>query len=281
VAAAEAGVHVLCEKPLGVTTADCEAMVAAARAAKVRLMTAYRLHFERGNLRALEVARSGKLGELRFFSSSFSMQVKAGNIRVRDEEVGGGPLHDLGIYCLNAVRQLFGDEPEEVFAWKANGGDRRFADSYEMLAAMLRFPGERLATFTASNGAADTGWYELVGTKGSLRLAPAFEYAEELEMEITIGGRTRSASFGRRDQFAPELLHFSDAVLRRRDPEPSGLEGMADVRVIEALLESAESGRPVRLPRFEAASGPDMDQEIRLPPVRKPDLVGVQQPHPS
>jgi len=281
VAAAEAGVHVLCEKPLGVTVADCEAMIEAARAAGVRLMTAYRLHFERGNLRAREIARSGKLGDLRFFSSSFSMQVKAGNIRVSAEESGGGPLHDLGVYCLNAARQLFDSEPEQVFAWKATGGDRRFADSYEMLSAVLRFPKERLATFTVSNGAADSGWYELVGTKGSLRMGPAYEYAGELEMEVSIGGRTRKTKLARRDQFAPELLHFSDCVLRRREPEPSGREGLADVRVVEALLESAERGRPVRLPAFEAASGPDLDQEIRRPPVRKPELVAAQEPHPS
>ncbi|HWO48105.1 MAG TPA: Gfo/Idh/MocA family oxidoreductase, partial [Solirubrobacterales bacterium] len=195
--------------------------------------------------------------------------------------VGGGPLHDLGIYCLNAVRQLFDAEPEEAFAWKATRKEPRFADSYEMLSAMLRFPKERLATFTASNGAADAGWYELVGTKGSICLGPAYEYAGELEMEVTIGGRSRTTKFARRDQFAPELLHFSDSILERRQPEPSGREGLADVRVIAALLESAERGRPVRLPPYEAASGPGMDQEMRLPPVRKPDLVEVQQPHPS
>jgi hypothetical protein len=100
-------------------------------------------------------------------------------------------------------------------------------------------------------------------------------------MEVSIGGRTRKTKLARRDQFAPELLHFSDCVLRRREPEPSGREGLADVRVVEALLESAERGRPVRLPAFEAASGPDLDQEIRRPPVRKPELVAAQEPHPS
>ena len=152
---------------------------------------------------------------------------------------------------------------------------------FEMLSAMLRFPRQRLATFTVSNGAADAGWYELVGTRGSLCLAPAYEYAEELEMELTIDGRTRKTAFAKRDQFAPELLHFSDCIRERREPGPSGAEGLADVRIIEALLESAERGRPIRLPEFEAGSGPGMDQEIRLPPVRKPDLVDVQQPHPS
>jgi predicted dehydrogenase len=281
IAAAESGVHVLCEKPLAVTEEECERMVEAARTAGVRLMTAYRLHFERGNLRALEIARSGRLGELRFYHSAFSMQVKPGNIRLDDEDRGGGPVYDLGVYCLNATRHLFDAEPEEVFAYAATNGDRRFTESEEMLSALVRFPGDRLASFTVSNGASDTGWFEIVGTKGKLRMSPAFEYAHGLELEVTVKGRTRRSKYPKRDQFAPELLHFSDCILGRAQPEPSGLEGQADVRIVQALLESAKSGRPVRLPAFEAGSGPRLEQEIRRPPIPRQDLVQAEPPHPS
>jgi glucose-fructose oxidoreductase len=281
IAAAEAGVHVLCEKPLAVTEEECLRMIEAAETAGVRLMTAYRLHFERGNLRAGEIARSGRLGELRFFHSAFSMQVRRGNIRLADEDRGGGPVYDLGVYCLNAARHLFDAEPEEVFAWAASRRDERFSESEEMLTGLLRFPGERLASFTVSNGAADTGWFEVVGTKGKIRMSPAFEYSEPLALEVTVAGRTRKSEFARRDQFAPELLHFSDSLLRRREPEVTGREGLADVRIVRALLDSAASGRPVRLSPFEAATDPGMDQEIRRPPVPKQDLVRSQVPHPS
>ena len=280
VAAARAGKHVLCEKPLAVTVEDCEAMIAAARDNGVRLMTAYRLHFERANLSAIEIVRSGRLGEPRAFASFFSMQVDDDNVRLVPSERGGGPVYDLGIYCINAARYLFRAEPSEVVASSASIGDRRFARAPEMTSAILRFPVERLATFTCSFGAADLGWYEVVGTRGRLRLEPAYEYAEPLVQRVEVGRRCRTRRFAKRDQFAPELLYFSDCVLSGEEPEPSGREGLADVRVIRAILESARTGRPVALDEeFERHKRPSLALEARRPPVPgMPPLVGASSP---
>jgi len=279
VAAAEAGKHVLCEKPLAVTERDCEEIIDAASRNGVRLMTAYRLHFEGANLEAIETVRSGRLGVPRIFASVFTMPVEdEENIRLNSHEKGGGPIYDIGIYCINAARYLFRDEPTEAFAWSASRDAKRFAKSPEMMACQLRFPEERLASFLCSFGAADEGWYEVVGTKGFLHLDPAYEYAQPLELSVTVDGRTRKRRFAKRDQFAAELVHFSDAVLRGKDPEPSGREGLADVRVIRALLESAESRRPVRLDEFERRRRPSPSQEIRKPPVSKPRLIHVDAP---
>ena len=121
--AAEAGVHVLCEKPLALDESDCQAMIDVCASAGVKLMTAYRLHFERANLEAIRLA-STKLGQLRTFTASFSSYVEAGNLRLQEGE--GGPLFDIGIYCLNAARAVFRDEPTEVFAFDASGDDIRF-----------------------------------------------------------------------------------------------------------------------------------------------------------
>src|SRR5437868_15331516 len=109
---------------MATTEEDCEAMIRAADENQVKLMIAYRLHFNDANLRAVELAQSGDLGELRYFSSLFGMQVKAGNIRVR-KDLGGGLLYDIGIYCINAARYLFRDEPIEVVGLTANNGDER------------------------------------------------------------------------------------------------------------------------------------------------------------
>jgi predicted dehydrogenase len=276
--AAKVGVHVLCEKPMAVTVADCEAMVRAARAAKVRLMIAYRLHFQKANLKAVELVESGRLGEPRFFSSDFSMQVRdEDNIRLQRKK-GGGPLYDIGIYCINAARYLFREEPEEVFAFSANGGDRRFREVDEMTSAVLRFPGERLATFTCSFGAADTATYRVVGTEGDVCLDAAYEYAEAMTMTVTVKGKSREQSFPKTDQFAPELLHFSDCVLAGKEPGPSGREGLADIRVIQALLESARTGKAVSLRDFEPGARPEPEQEIRRPAVKEPELVNVTPP---
>ncbi len=277
--AARAGVHVLCEKPLAVTEEDCLAMIQACEENGVKLMTAYRLHFEEANLKAIELVQSGRLGDPRLFDSVFTMQVKEGDIRLNPRELGGGPLYDIGVYCINAVRNLYGAEPMEVMAFSANNGERRFQQCEEMTTAILRFPGrERLASFTCSFNGADVGTYRVVGTKGELVMDPAYEYAEELTQRVTIDGRTRERTFAKRDQFAPELISFSECILTGAAPEPSGWEGFADVRVIRALYRSAETGQPVTLPPFTKEDRASLAQEIRRPAVRKPNLVNTEAP---
>jgi predicted dehydrogenase len=277
--AARVGVHVLCEKPMAVTEADCLSMIQVAEENGVKLMIAYRLHFEEANLRAIDVVQGGKLGDARLFDSVFTMQVKEGDIRLSPRELGGGTLYDIGIYCINAVRNLYGAEPMEVTAFSSNNGDARFAQCEEMTSAILRFPGrERLASFTCSFGAADVGSYRVVGTKGDLVMDPAYEYAGELVQRLTLNGKTRERKFPQRDQFAPELVSFSECILTGADPEPSGWEGLADVRVIRALYQSADTGQPVTLAPFEKGIRPSPEQEITRPPVRKPELVNTEAP---
>lgn len=274
--AARAGLHILCEKPMAVTVRECEEMIRAARDAKVKLMIAYRLHFERANLEAARSARSGKLGDLRFFSSEFAMQVKRDNIRL-EEERGGGPLYDIGIYCINAARYCFGEDPIAVWATATRSGDRRFREVDETVVATMRFKDERLATFTCSFGAADRSIYTVTGTRGSITVDPAYEYAMGLGYELRIGERKQKKKFAKSDQFAPELLYFSDCVLKNRDPEPSGAEGLADVRIIEGMNRSISTGRWVELEMHQRKRRPTMKQEIRRPAVpREPKLVNAE-----
>ncbi|MGH9459457.1 MAG: Gfo/Idh/MocA family protein [Thermoanaerobaculia bacterium] len=276
--AAAAGIHVLCEKPMATTTADCEAMIDACSRAGVKLMIAYRLHFERANMEAVRVVTSGKIGEPRFFSSDFSQDVRPGDIRLQKEK-GGGTLWDIGVYCVNAARYLFRAEPLEAFAVAASRPDPRFDETEEMAAATLRFPDDRLASFVCSFGSSDVASYRVVGTKGDLRVDPAYAYAEGLAFELTVGGKTTTARFPKRDQFAPELLYFSRCVLEDRDAEPSGVEGLIDVRIVEALYESVRTGRPVPLDLPEKEERPTLRQEIRRPPVQKPPRpIGTKSP---
>src|SRR5579864_4716477 len=151
VRAAAAGVHVLCEKPMAVTSEDCRAMIEAAKQNHAKLMIAYRLHFEAGNLEAIRLAKNGKLGELRMFTSEFAQQVADGNIRVSEPSArGGGPVYDMGVYCINAARYLFGAEPVEVLSASASKREQRFHRVEEMTSVTMRFPQDRLATFTCS-----------------------------------------------------------------------------------------------------------------------------------
>jgi glucose-fructose oxidoreductase len=242
-------------------------------------MVAYRLHFEKGNLEAVDMARRGKLGDLRFFSSDFAQQVVKENVRLTEPvSRGGGPIYDMGIYCINAARYLFGSEPTEVCAMRSTKPGPRFKDTEEMMAVTLRFPGERLATFTASFGAADIGRYSLVGTNGTLTADPAYEYAEGLHFEIKVGDRVHKRNFPKRDQFAAELLYFSDCILKDKKPEPSGEEGLADVRIIEAIYQSARVRKTIKVTSAVKRQRPRASQEIRRSPHGRPKTVGVKSP---
>ena len=271
--AARAGLHVLCEKPMAVSSEDCARMIEVTRQNGVKLMIAYRLHFERGNLEAAEMAHSGTLGDLRFFTSNFSMQVAPENFR-SSRRLGGGPLYDIGIYCINAARAAFAAEPTEVLATAVTRRDQRFKEIPETVAVVMKFPQERIASFTCSFGGADRSAYEIVGTKGSVTLDPAYEYAQGVEYMLRLGKREREKRYDKSDQFAPELIYFSDCILHDSEPEPSGEEGIADVRVIEALNRSIETGRWVSPQLPQRRRRPTLRQEIRRPGIQPPPLVG-------
>lgn len=277
VRAAKAGIHVLCEKPMAVTERECRAMIQATEQAKTKLMIAYRLHFEEANINTMELAQSGKLGNLRLFNSVFTMQVREGNIRV-EAELGGGSLYDIGVYCINAARYIFQANPTRGSACTVKRTDRRFREVDEMATAWLEFPDGRLATFVCSFGATDVSAYEVVGTKGRVRMEPAYEYVGELGQNIVLNGKSRTRRYGAGDQFAPELLYFSDCILNGRDPEPSGLEGLIDVAIVEALYRSAKTGRHVALSLPDKKEWPSRHQIVKRPPVQKPKLVHVQSP---
>lgn len=273
--AAEAGVHVLCEKPMAMNSQECIDMTEACDKNNVKLMIAYRLHFEEANMKMVQAVADGKIGEARLFNSTFSMQVREGNIRTKGD-MGGGPLSDIGIYCINAARYLFQDEPLEVVAMAASSDDPRFSSIDETVSAILRFPGERVASFVCSFGAADMSRYEVVGTEGHLCVDPAYDYAMELKYEIVKGKKEVAKEIPKRDQFAPELLHFSDCILADKEPEPNGLEGLADILVIEAINESLMTGKAITVKSVDKKARPGMEQVQKKPGIDKPKLVHVQ-----
>jgi glucose-fructose oxidoreductase len=142
-----------------------------------------------------------------------------------------------------------------------------------MTSVAMRFPGERLAVFTCSFGATDISRYTVVGTKGKLSADPAYEYAEGIKLEITVGEKTSKRSFPKRDQFAAELTYFSDCILKNKEPEPSGFEGLADIRIIEAIYESIRTRRTIPVSSTPKRSKPGPGQEIRKPAHGKPQII--------
>jgi predicted dehydrogenase len=278
VKAAIAGIHVLCEKPMAVTVEECETMIKAAQDNHIKLMIAYRLHLEETNLEAVEIVSSGQIGEPRIFNSLFTQQTEAGNIRV-EKQVGGGTLEDIGIYCINAARYLFQSEPIAAFATSANNGEERFSEVAEMTTAILRFPDDRLATFACSFGASKVSTYQVVGTKGDLRVDSAYSTQGEMKHTLTIEDKIQERTFPSHDQLAAVFVYFSACVLQDTDPEPSGEEGLIDVKIIHALHDSIETGTFVQLDDLQRNQHPTKAQMIKRPAAEEqPAMIHAASP---
>lgn len=272
-------IHVLCEKPLtaGLRAADSVAAIADESAAK--LMVAYRLHFDPANLEAMKIAQS-ELGDLRFFNSIFSFQVNdKENIRLQDA-AGGGPLRDIGIYCINASRYLFKEEPIEVYAKAfSSQSDRRFEEVPECISVIMTFPRDRVAAWTCSFGASDTSEYTIVGSKGRLRLECAFDFAEDMILTYTVNEKEQKKTFQKHDQFGAEIQYFSDCIQKNVEPEANVIEGLLDMEIIDAIEDSLFSKKPIPLHLGRKRQRPSEKQKIELSAVKPPSLVNAHGPH--
>ncbi|MGU3359589.1 Gfo/Idh/MocA family protein [Methylobacterium sp. M6A4_1b] len=277
--ALKAGIHVLVEKPLEVTTDRCRAILDAENASSAKLMVAYRLHFEPATLATIDLIRSGQLGDLLTFSSTFTQMVSPENHRAKSG-VEAGPVFDMGPYPVNAARYVFGDEPTEVVsAVGVRHPETGLGDFDDTVAVTLRFPGNRLAQFVLSYVGNTLDTYAVVGTKGSVEVNPAYMYGKSLEHIVTLGENKAHESFENTDHFGGELKYFSDCILNGRDPEPDGEEGYADVRVLEAIVEALKTGGSVKLEPFTRTRRIDTKaQRETLRAQRSPELVNTSNP---
>ncbi len=273
--AARHGVHVLCEKPLAVTAEDCESMIIEAEKHKVYLMVGYRLQLGPVSLATLRDSYAKRLGDLKVFNSVFTLQVHdPSNIRLEEVELGGGPLYDIGIYCINAARHLFRAGPIEVFAFSGRTKDSRFKRTDEAVSCVLKFPEGRMATFSISFGAFAVADFDLIGTKGRLRLEKAYRFESSQTLRIYEDHRIITKKFSRRDQFAAEIAYFSDCIQKKKRPEMSGEEGLLDVKIIEALLLSIDLGSPITLEEMNQKNRDREASKLRRSPPR-PKLFDV------
>lgn len=277
--ALKAGIHVLVEKPLEISSEKCREIMAAQAASSAKLMVAYRLHFEPATLATIDLIRSGDLGQILTFTSTFTQMVSPENHRAKSG-VEAGPIFDMGPYTINAARYLFGDEPTEVVsAVGVRHPEAGFGDFDDTVAVTLRFPGNRLAQFVLSYYGNVLDTYAVVGTKGSVEVNPAYMYGKPLERTVTIGDEKHHDSFKNTDHFGGELKYFSDCILNGTDPEPDAEEGYADLRVIEGILKALESGGPVRLEPFARTRRINLSGQLQqLPAQAPPDLVDASNP---
>jgi xylose dehydrogenase (NAD/NADP) len=238
--AAQAGKHILCEKPLGLNADECLEMDAAARQHSVSLMEAFMYRFHPRTQKALELVRAGAIGELRMIHSAFTFRLtRPENIRW-SAELGGGSLMDVGCYCVNLSRTAAGREPEVVQAvarWSASGVD-------EQMAGILQFAGGLLAQFDSALTMERREAYELAGTDGFLAVESAFLPGEDPVAIEEIHGRSqrRRHIVDGANEYQLMVEHFADCILHSQAPRYSAAEAAANMRVIRALYRSAKNG---------------------------------------
>ncbi|MBO9574828.1 MAG: Gfo/Idh/MocA family oxidoreductase [Sphingobium sp.] len=246
----KAGKHVLCEKPLANTVADAEAMVAAAKASKKHLMTAYRCHYEPLNLASMRIMRSGALGKPRVMHANMGKQtdlkISSDAWRLDMKMSGGGALFDMGIYGINAQRYLLNEEPVEVRAWAmTDKSDPRFKTVEDMIAWQMRFPSGAIGEGNTCFSQPGTMAWQMVCENGRIVADPGCFYnGNKLSL---IGTQTRTPQIVEIDQFAREIDWMADVVRGRAPMVSPGEEGLQDMRIMTAMLQSAaRSGATVK-----------------------------------
>jgi predicted dehydrogenase len=253
--AASAGKHVLCEKPMAVSTKECHEMIDACDKAGRELMIAYRMQYNRLHRELIQITRERRYGDIRFISA-VNGQNDAANRQWRQIRslAGGGSLPDVGIYCLNAFRYLTGEEPLQVCGKITQPkNDPRFSEVEDLCTFTLRFPSGILATGSCGYSLHENRHLRVMAADGWYGADPAFGYnnlAFELSHKVGKINALESRRYAPENQFAVEMDDFAQRLRRKVKPLTDGQEGLQDQVIIEAIYKSAASGgRAVDLPR--------------------------------
>ncbi len=253
---AKAGKHILCEKPMANSVKECEDMIAACQEANRKLMIAYRIQYEPNNAEIKRLIRSGKYGNVKYITATNGQNIgDPTQWRLNKKLAGGGSLPDVGIYCLNTIRYLLGEEPVEVFGQTySTPNDPRFKEVEESVLFQMRFPSGVLASCTSSYGHHESRNYRVYAENAYMGMDPAFPYKGlKMYMSSTEGDKEvyQTPILSEQNQFALEMDHMSDCVLGDHIPYTRGEEGLQDQRIMEAIYASAKGKVPVTLPSYQ------------------------------
>ena len=244
----QAGKHVLSEKPMANTPAECQQMIDAGRKADRKLMVAYRCRYEPYNQEAIRLARSKELGELRVITADNGWNTGDPTMwRLNRAMAGGGCLMDIGIYALQSARYISGEEPSEINAFTySTPGDPRFKEVEETINFQLRFPSGVLANCTSSYGYASQSHTRVICSNGWYEMDPATIYSG-LRLYVHRNNLTQEVSLPVKDHFMLEMDHMSDCVMNNKEPMTPGEEGLRDMKLIAAIYEAARTNKTIKL----------------------------------
>jgi predicted dehydrogenase len=252
VRSAQAGKHVLCEKPMAISSAECREMIAACRKADRKLMIAYRIHYDPTHLKAVELIKQGRIGEIQYCEGNFGSYFQANQWRLTRAMGGGGPLMDMGIYPLNTIRFYTGIEPVR-FAAMTSTMDRqsgRFKDIEESLSWTMEMSSGVLANCATSYTTRLPGYIKVIGSRGNVLVTTAYSY-EGLHLDAHLddpdgksGTDIHEDSTGKVPfQFQIEAEDFAECILQNKESRTPGEEGLKDLEAIEKIY--AAAGQPI------------------------------------
>ncbi|WP_411826257.1 Gfo/Idh/MocA family protein [Luteolibacter sp. AS25] len=238
--AAKAGKHVYVEKPMAVTPEDCREMIAACEEAGVKLGVAYRLQFEPHHMEAIRFAREKVFGEVRHIDAGFAFRAQDANAWRMKKEYGGGAMLDVGVYAIQGVRYIFGEEPETVTALGTKTDKEKFAEVDETTSYTMKFPSGKTANLFTSFNLPGYNRLTAFADKGRFGLEPCF--GTQGQKGWTSDPKV-PLDFPQTDHFQVQMDLFSEAILEGKEWKVDGTEGLRDHLVIEAVLKSVESGK--------------------------------------
>ncbi len=242
--AAEAGKHVLCEKPLAVSVEEVDAVASAAKRCGVKVAEAfmYRHHAQTHKVKAL--VEEGAIGALQMVRGHFSFTVDhPGNVRL-NPGLAGGSVWDVGCYPISYARYLVGEDPQEVFGWQVKEG----AGVDELFMGQLRFANGVLAQFDCSLRSPNRGYMEAVGSGGWIRVPSPYKPEYDEKIILRRGAAPETVEIPGEDLYLGEVEDLASAILDGSPTRISLADSRGNVATIVALLQSAAEGRPVAVP---------------------------------
>ncbi len=241
--AVEAGKHVLCEKPIGLTPAEVDEMAAAAQKHGKVVAEAFMYRHHPQTLKVKELVESGAIGKLQLIRGSFTFRMKTEvNIRL-NPEMGGGSIWDVGCYPISYARFIIGAEPVEVFGWQVTGATG-VDDSF---IGQMKFPGAVYAQFDSGFRTPYRAHLEVVGSEGTITVPSPFKPGLDESITLYREDRAERIPIARQELYIGEVEDMADCILTGKIPRVTLADSRANVAAIVALLQSAKSGQLVKL----------------------------------